>query len=208
MAAEAHPRQNHLRIGLAPFGVACIALRVADILLRAVVADIQTQAESVVLQNPVAIVLIIAIGCQAVPVAQIVKHAGLPEALPHQMALARRVLATVEEDIQAGRQAAIHPFAAAADRADNFGTGLEGNNRGRHLAIQDILNVLVDRIDRNAVAEDSYNQDQRRTEQDGLQTPEQHRPQPGHEILTYGHIGSALVGTEAANRAMQCLSKD
>ena len=62
------------------------------------------------------------------------------------MTLSVRILAAVEEHIDQRREAAVQPFAAAADGADNLRTGLEGGDGRRHLAVIDVVDILVDRI--------------------------------------------------------------
>ncbi|WP_461336058.1 hypothetical protein [Bradyrhizobium liaoningense] len=98
------------------------------------------------MQNPVAIVLVIAVGRKAVAIAQVVKDAGLSEALQDEMALLVGIRPAVEQYVGPGRQAAVQALAASADGTDDVRSRLKRGDGGGHLAVGDVVDVLVDGI--------------------------------------------------------------
>ena len=91
-------------------------------------------------------------------IAEVMGNAGLPEPLADQMSTSGRVCASVEEDVEATRQAAVEPFAAAADDTDDLRSRWIGRDGGRHFTVGEVIDVLVDVVDDATVEHDQQNQ--------------------------------------------------
>ena len=95
-------------------------------------------------------------------IAEIVEDAGLPEPLEHEVTLARQIPAAVEEDVGQCGQAAVQPLAAAAQRTHDVGSRLERRDRRGHLAVGNVLDVLVEIVgdEGRQIGEDQGERDQ------------------------------------------------